>query len=273
MLKQRVITALILAPLVLAGIIMLRPESFAIAAAVVIVLGAWEWADLSGLSPSKKVIYLLILIALLVALTAVADQFRIWLLYLAVPLWFLLLYWVKAYPGSSSYWCASWSRALLGLAILLPAWAGLTLLKQQRSDGLFILLLMLIIWGADIGAYFSGRAWGKAKLAPEVSPGKTWAGVYGGMTSSLLICWLFASLFGVMQVRSATDWLLFALLAAVTAAVSVLGDLTESMVKRHRGVKDSGRLLPGHGGVMDRIDSLVAGLPFYTLLIIQIGQH
>ncbi|MCB1662251.1 MAG: phosphatidate cytidylyltransferase [Pseudomonadales bacterium] len=271
MLKQRIITALILAPLVIAGIIYLSPKMFSVAALVVILLGAWEWAGLSGFSNYKKIVYLVLVTVGCFLIAEFNHQMQLWVLYVAVPIWLLIGYWVVGYPDSAVYWASSLRRALLGIAILLPAWTSLTLLKQMRMDGLLILLLMLIIWGADIGAYFSGRAWGGKKLAFRVSPGKTWAGAYGGLLSALMACWLFATVFGVMQSERLTDWLWFALLAFITATVSIVGDLTESMVKRQQGVKDSGALLPGHGGIMDRIDSLVAGLPFYTLLMIQIG--
>lgn len=271
MLKQRIITALILAPLVIAGIIYSSPKTFSVAALLVILLGAWEWAGLSGLLRYKKIAYLALVAIGCYTIDIFSDDIQLWVLYLSIPVWLLVSYWVVRYPDSVGYWGASWRRAFLGLVILLPAWTSLALLKQLRTDGLLVLLLMLIIWGADIGAYFSGRAWGRAKLAPQVSPGKTWAGAYGGLLTALIVCWFFAASFGVMQTQPLINWLWFALLAMVTATVSILGDLTESMIKRHQGVKDSGKLLPGHGGMMDRIDSLVAGLPFYTLLVIQIG--
>mgnify|MGYP002713185323 CR=1 FL=1 len=270
MLKQRIITAVILAPLVLAGVIWLEPGTFAFFALLVILLGAWEWSDLTELSLPARVCYLAVIALLCGALLWFHDFSRIWLLYLAIPLWLGLFWCVIGYPATQKYWTARWRRGLLGAAILISAWVSLVQLKQLRSDGALIILLMLIIWSADIGAYFTGKAWGRVKLAPQVSPGKTWEGVLGGMLAALLVCWLAATQIDLLHPRVFSDWLWMALLALISAAVSVLGDLVESMIKRLRGVKDSGRLLPGHGGVLDRIDSLVAGLPFYTLLIMQI---
>lgn len=272
MLKQRIITAIILAPLVLAGIIYLSPQHFAIATALVIALGAWEWAELAALSFIQKLIYVVALISGCYAISVAGPGLQMLVLYLALLVWGVMLLWVIGYPASGRYWGGSLQRALLGMAILIPAWLSLTLLKLENTNGASILLIMLIIWGADVGAYFSGRAWGNRKLAPKVSPGKTWAGVYGGVALALVVCWLFSSMIGFMQLGQLGHWLLFSLVAIVTATVSILGDLTVSMVKRRRGVKDSGSLLPGHGGVMDRIDSVVAGLPVFTLMMINLGS-
>ena len=129
-----------------------------------------------------------------------------------------------------------------------------------------------MVWGADIGAYFAGRKWGDRKLAPQVSPGKTWAGVYGALISTIIVTFLMLFFSNYLDSAAASSWLLFALLAAFITVVSIVGDLAESMVKRHRGVKDSGKLLPGHGGIMDRVDSLVAALPLYTIALIQMGH-
>lgn len=272
MLKQRIITAIILAPLVLAGIIYLSPQNFAFATALVIALGAWEWAELAALSFIQKLIYVLVLLCGCYGVAIADSEIQTLVLYWALFVWIVMLVWVIGYPDSGRYWGGSLQRAFLGLAILIPAWLSLTLLKLQDTNGASILLIMLIIWGADVGAYFSGRAWGNRKLAPKVSPGKTWAGVYGGVALALVVCWLFSSIIGFMRFGQVNHWLVFGLVAIITATVSILGDLTVSMMKRHRGVKDSGKLLPGHGGVMDRIDSVVAGLPIFTLLMNNLGS-
>ena len=167
------------------------------------------------------------------------------------------------YPASSRYWVGLPAKLIIGLLILLPAWQGLVLFKQWPEANWLILAVMVLVWGADIGAYFSGRRFGKRKLAPQVSPGKSWEGVFGGLLATLLICvgvaiyrdWSFASL------------LLGLLGTAVVVLISVVGDLTESMFKRQAGVKDSSNLLPGHGGVLDRIDSLTAAIPVFAALL------
>ncbi len=265
MLKQRIITALILAPLVLAGIIYLPVLPFAILIALVMLIGAWEWADLSSLSPSSRNIFIAIVGAAFIACYLLAAGLQIGILSIAVVMWCLIIWWVITFPESQTYWGASGRRALLGAVIIVSAWLSLLLLKQASSGSEKIILLLFIVWGADIGAYFSGRAWGNSKLAPNVSPGKTWAGAYGGIAASVVIALLCSYLFGLNDGSSITDWLRFAFLGLLVAIVSVFGDLAESMIKRFRGVKDSGQLLPGHGGMMDRIDSLVATLPAYTM--------
>jgi phosphatidate cytidylyltransferase len=165
-------------------------------------------------------------------------------------------------------------RALMGLFVLIPAWVGLNHLRtgsfqfgELNNSLLAILYVFFVVWVADIGAYFAGRAFGKAKLAPKVSPGKSWAGVWGGLVAVAVLA-VAASLIadaGVVQT------VLLVLASLVTGLVSVLGDLLESMLKRFRGIKDSSQLLPGHGGIMDRIDSLTAAIPVFALMITLLG--
>ena len=150
-----------------------------------------------------------------------------------------------------------------GLAILLPSWQALILLKQWELGNWLILAVMILVWAADIGAYFSGKTFGKRKLAPQVSPGKSWEGLIGGLLTSLVITLVV----GVYRGWSARELILALLGAALVVAISVIGDLTESMFKRSSGIKDSSQLLPGHGGVMDRIDSLTAAIPVFVVLL------
>ena len=137
------------------------------------------------------------------------------------------------------------------------------------------MFVMFVVWGADVGAYFAGRKFGKHKLAPNVSPGKTWEGVFGGLATTLMIAFL-AGLFLEDKTSlslSAQQWAILFLVTLLVTAVSVVGDLIESMVKRHRGIKDSSNLLPGHGGVMDRIDSMTAALPVFALALSVVGWN
>ena len=179
-------------------------------------------------------------------------------------LWWLFAIWaVLRYPASAGAWRAEPVRLLIGLLILLPAFQGLLLLKQWPLDNWLIVAVMVLVWAADVGAYFAGRAFGRRKLAPKVSPGKSWEGLVGGLLASLLIT------LGVGLYR---DWAASELLAALAGAavvvlISVVGDLAESMFKRQAGVKDSSNLLPGHGGVLDRIDSLTAAIPVFAVLL------
>lgn len=264
MLKQRIITALILAPVVLAGVFLLPPVAFAVFIGVIILIGAWEWAGLSGFNGWQRYIYALVLMPMLVgAWYAPATPILI-----AGLIWWILALWLVASYGSRRHLPdSSWLKALLGPLVLVPAWVGLLQLKLQPDSTYLISLLFFLIWGADIGAYFAGRAFGRHKLAPDVSPGKTWEGVAGGLLVAIVIYILMDAGYGTYQMFS-QGWLLALLACVFIVLLSVLGDLTESLFKRERGIKDSSALLPGHGGILDRIDSLVAAAPVYSLLFL-----
>ena len=263
MLKQRIITALVLLPFALGGFFLLDGGLFALFIGAVVSLGAWEWSRLAGFAAHvQRVAYAVLVAALLLGLYLL-PVLAPWLLLIGVAWWVIATFLVLGYPGSSRYWVAAPVRLLIGLLILLPAWQGLVLFKQWPEANWLILAVMVLVWGADIGAYFAGRRFGKRKLAPQVSPGKSWEGVFGGLLATLLIC------AGVAIYR---DWsissaLLALLGTAVVVLISVVGDLTESMFKRQSGIKDSSNLLPGHGGVLDRIDSLTAAIPVFAALL------
>jgi phosphatidate cytidylyltransferase len=186
-----------------------------------------------------------------------------WVLGAAVLWWLLATFLVLTYPRTSGHWASAACTLVIGLLILLPAWQGLILIKQQPVGNWLIMAVMVLVWGADVGAYFSGRAFGKRKLAPQVSPGKSWEGVYGGLLLSLLI----AAVVGFVRDWTGGQMLLGLIGAAIVVFISVVGDLTESMFKRQSGIKDSSNLLPGHGGVLDRIDSLTAAIPLFAVLL------
>ncbi|EMM5327189.1 phosphatidate cytidylyltransferase [Pseudomonas aeruginosa] len=263
MLKQRIITALVLLPIALGGFFLLEGAFFALFIGAVVSLGAWEWARLAGYEQQfGRVAYAATVALLMVALYHL-PQLAGAVLLLALVWWTLATVLVLTYPESVGYWGGRWRRLGMGLLILLPAWQGLVLLKQWPLANGLIIAVMVLVWGADIGAYFSGKAFGKRKLAPRVSPGKSWEGVYGGLAASLAI---------TLAVGLYRGWSLGALLLALLGAalvvfVSIVGDLTESMFKRQSGIKDSSNLLPGHGGVLDRIDSLTAAIPVFAALL------
>lgn len=273
-LKTRIITALILAPIAIGGIFFLPPVGFALFTGAIISLGAWEWANMSGIEGQPgRVIYALIMAGLL----AVIWQLQVPAI---TVLWLALLWWpvcfglVSRYPAGSDRWGATPLRALMGLFVLVPAWVGLNHLRtgsfqfgELTNNLLAILYIFLVVWVADIGAYFAGRAFGKAKLAPKVSPGKSWAGVWGGLAAVAALAVAASLVAGAGAVQT----VLLVLASLVTGLVSVLGDLLESMLKRFRGIKDSSQLLPGHGGIMDRIDSLTAAIPVFALMITLLG--
>jgi len=267
MLKQRIITALILAPLVIWAILALPANGFALLIGMVALGGFWEWSAFVTSKVAGRMVYLLAGGGLLIALYFLANA-EVWNLLPWLGIGWLLFAstLVIRYPKISSGWQKnSLLKAVVGLLILIPMWVSVV--EIQRSVGAeFVLLLMLLIWGADTGAYFSGRAWGKNKLSPAVSPGKSWEGVFGGLLVSGVVALI------------ASNWLelpmsvvLFVGIALVVSAVSVMGDLIESLFKRITGIKDSGNILPGHGGVLDRIDSLTTAAPVFYLAMSYLG--
>jgi len=271
-LKTRIITALILAPIAIGGVFFLPPVGFAIFTAALIALGAWEWANMAGLTAQPaRVGYSAAVLLILAALYTITAQGVLWL----ALLWWLAGFGLVAnYPKGSARWGSVPARVAMGLLVLVPAWVGLNYLRSGEfqfaltdNNLLLILYVFALVWVADIGAYFSGRKFGKAKLAPRVSPGKSWAGVWGGLAAVAVFSLVVSQAFGAGAGQSVA----LIIVSVVTAAVSVLGDLFESMLKRFRGIKDSSGLLPGHGGIMDRIDSLTAAIPIFTLLVIQLG--
>jgi phosphatidate cytidylyltransferase len=270
MLKQRIITALILAPLALWGIWSLSSANLSIVLAVIFTLGAWEWSRLVGLECHlARIGYSALFPVLFYLLYPLLNQgtWPQFVLVLAMMWWVMALMSVLTFPRSAGLWQGSaLARAIAGLFVLIPSWAALSLLHSKFGPGYFI-LLMFIIWGADSGAYFAGRALGKRKLAPKVSPGKSWEGVIGGLLVALGIAEL-----ATIWLEPVGGYLGFLVLVLITVFISVLGDLMESLFKRVMDVKDSGGILPGHGGVLDRIDSLTAAAPFFTLGLIWLSR-
>ena len=272
MLKQRVITATFLLSLVSGLILFAPPNIFIGFVGLVLGVGAWEWANLSGLTKGwQRVSYAILLLATgLIGfwLFSGNDQSLVKpvnILMVSGVWWAIALLWVQGYPSSQVLWQATWTRAAIGFLGLLPTLLGVSLLRHMNGGTVLIFAVVLIVAAADTGAYFSGKAFGRRKLAPRVSPGKSWEGVIGGLLTVVLISVAFH------LVHPSTEILTALAIALPTAAVSVVGDLLESMFKRHRGVKDSSQLLPGHGGVLDRIDGLVAAVPVFTLCVLSTG--
>lgn len=271
MLKQRVITAILLLLVLVPAALWLPAPGWALFTAGVIALGAWEWGALAGLSAGGRKIYAALLFALMAVAVGLAQAYQPALMTWGVAeaqLGLLIFYglaslfWVALVP----LWLRQrWSPrggagALLGLVVLLPAWLAVV---QLRALGLGVLLAVLALaWVADIAAYFSGRAFGKHKLAPSVSPGKTWEGVAGAIVGVLL----FGFWLGPWPAGVALS--LWAFILVLLTGVSVVGDLFESLLKRLAGIKDSSQLLPGHGGILDRIDSLTAILPVSAFILL-----
>ena len=280
MLRQRVITALLLMALLLPALFASSALPFALLTLVMISAAGWEWARLNGMaSPGVALASGALLAALcalsltyLSALTQVGQGAGLW--WLGTALWLGGGGWALRRGPAGWSTLAPGLRWALGLAGLWLAWLAMA---QARSIGInFLLSVMCVVWAADICAYFSGRAFGQRKLAPTISPGKSWAGVYGGVAGVLLLAlgwlWLDAhcsfdspSLFLLLRQRLGLLGLLLA--ALLLTALSVMGDLFESLVKRAAGAKDSSGLLPGHGGVLDRLDALLPVLPAALALI------
>lgn len=247
------------------AVFFLSPVGFQIAIGVVVFLAGWEWARLSGIVRQQGRLAFAGLVSTLCFGVAIFELHS-WLLLLAPVAWLLALYWVIKYPIEKG-WQSRQGRIVFGLVILVSTWSAMVLLRDSAHFTTWVLLLMGLIWGADSGAYFSGKAFGKRKLAPSVSPGKSWEGVVGG----LVLTQILIAVFALYHTMSASQWLLLALITLVTVLTSVLGDLTESLFKRHESLKDSSQLIPGHGGVMDRVDSLTSAAPIYVLLLILVG--
>jgi phosphatidate cytidylyltransferase len=263
MLRDRIITALILAPLLL-WIVLWAPTHVAIAAfTIAILIGAWEWSQFCGLTSAvTRVRYVLLVAAcLFLAWRYAANPVVLrWILIGASVWWVIALLWLAFAPQRGQVWLA----ALAGLPVLVPTWTAISLLRQHSNGPALTLFLLLLIFSADIGAYFAGRSFGKLKLAPKVSPGKTWEGAIGGLIAAAAVAASGAYWFHF-------DLMAFMGLSTAVAAISIVGDLTESMFKRHVGLKDSSKLLPGHGGMLDRIDSITAAAPVFALGLIWLG--
>ncbi len=264
MLRQRIITGIIIAPIALAGVFLLPPREFALFVGAILTVSAWEWANFAGIQGPMRYVYAAILA---VSMLGVYFLPVVPLLILSLFWWLAALVLVLGYPKFDELWGNQAVIVLIGFVVMLPGFSALNAIKQFPESAFLICLLFFLIWGADIGAYFSGKAFGKRKLAPRVSPGKSWAGFFGGMATSVAIAILMALYWGSPVLMSLTG-VAYAAACVGIAMVSVLGDLTISMFKRHRDIKDSSNLLPGHGGFLDRIDSLLSASPVFALYLL-----
>jgi phosphatidate cytidylyltransferase len=272
MLKTRVLTALVLAPLVLMALFLLPPRGFGVAVLVVMFVAAREWSQLAAFRVATQWLFIGGIVAAGIGLLALpAFGFdRGWPTAIVLAGCGLSgLFWLLLAPAwVTQRWPTSRRGAMVvvGWIVLLGGWMALVEL-QARSPWL-VLAAMAIVWIADTAAYFAGRAFGRRKLAPEISPGKTWEGVYGALAAVALYAFLLLTLAAPAGVANALDAPVIATsiaCALLITGISVIGDLFESLMKRHAGVKDSGNLLPGHGGVLDRIDALLAAMPLAAL--------
>ena len=261
MLKLRVLTAVIALGALLVVLFLLPPVITQLVFAALILAGAWEWSGF--LQPEKAAVRLAYvgLIAALLAAASVglANEFAVGVvLKVALAWWLIALFWVFVFPTPIPK-LAGW---ICGALVLIPAYIAIMSLYSLQPA--LLLFVLIIVWVADIGAYFTGKRFGTVKLAPKISPGKTWEGVFGGLLAVAVLALVPAHW---LEIEIAV-LLPFCLAVAI---ISIIGDLTVSMFKRNAGVKDSGRLFPGHGGVLDRIDSVTAAAPLFALGISWVG--
>ena len=264
MLKLRVITALLLAPSVVAAVLYLDTHMFAVLMGAVITLAAWEWANISRLSSAlmKGVFALVICLTMLGIYLAGNESVYMAVTFISVLFWLLAVMLVMAFQKSiKGHFKLPVQPWYFGPFVLVPAWTSLVLLHRHEPDGAeFVLMLMVLVWIADIAAYFSGKKWGKTKLCDKVSPGKSREGVYGALIGVAIAAFTVA----LSKQLGFLDVLVFVAICLFCIVASIVGDLFESLVKRLGDVKDSGNILPGHGGILDRIDSLTAALPVFV---------
>lgn len=284
MLKERLLSAVIMIAVVLCALFWLPPLLFTVALAAIVVIGMWEWAQFAGFKrPIARALVAFITIGLLIfPIFAATDAIKagrfltdetIPLLFAACIWWGIALILVLTYPNSAAIWSKSVSaKFVFGFLTLIPFLIATLALRFYHYNSspyqgtLLLLYVFLLVWAADSGAYFFGRAFGKHKLAPKVSPGKSWEGAIGGLFTAGVIAFLFLQFAPQNVFGKSLALTPFILLSVATVAISILGDLTESMFKRQAGIKDSSNLIPGHGGVLDRIDSLTAAVPFFATI-------
>ncbi len=265
MLKTRVLTALVLAPLIVATIYLAPMWFYALLFALATAAAAYEWAALVGLDRGLTQWTYTFSFALLAVVIYWYPPLRPLLLWAAAAFWLLALVRVLRFSGSERLSGINVVDAVLGLVVIGGSFAALLELRAGSTGAHWVMLSLLLVWLADIGAYFAGRKFGRRKLLPPVSPGKTWEGVYGGMLATIVV--IGGAL--LLWQQSILAWLVALPLLVL---LSVLGDLFESTLKRRAQVKDSGTLLPGHGGMLDRIDAQLAVLPYMALLVGVLGK-
>lgn len=261
MLKQRILTGIVLIPLVVAAVLYLPTFWMALLFAVLALIAAWEWAVMVCEKISARIIYVLVCAVLLwLSWSMFADEHTRLLLLIAGCFWALVLFVLAMYQPS---WLGDTIlHSFLqqsGYLVILAGWSAIIALHQQNPS--MLLFFLILIWFADSVAYFSGKRFGRIKLAEHLSPGKTREGVLGGVLAVFLLSLLGLFIFKLSGIAA----VYFVLLCLLTALISVVGDLFESLLKRNAGVKDSGALFPGHGGVLDRIDSLLSASPGFVL--------
>lgn len=286
MLLQRIITAAILASLIISAVIFLPPIYFSLIIGLLVLVGAWEWTFLINMEKiTLRILFLIALIIPMIGVTFWTQFLEVialafewpevrehsglieWTVIPPVLFWIMVMILIRQVPNlflkleiKPSY------RALTGWFVLLTAWMFIGRLHLLYGADM-VLYFMILIWTADIAAYFTGKKFGKEKLSPDISPGKTIQGMYGALASAGVCAIILSLIFG-FSIMSTVD---FIFLSVLTVLISIYGDLFFSLIKRQKGVKDSGSIFPGHGGVLDRVDSIIAASPFFYAGISLIG--
>lgn len=297
MLVQRILTALVLASVVILAVFQLPTIYFSLFIALVTLGAAWEWLSLTGVDKtSSRLLFLLALILPMLGVTYWTVFLEVmsetlewpelkdysdaleWLVIAPVVFWVLAMIVIRhSAPQLLAMQFSARFQAFIGWMVLLSAWMFLSKLRAYYGS-VMVMYFLILIWAADISAYFVGKKWGKAKLAPEISPGKTLQGMYGALAAAVICAIGLRIYYGLSAIQEddtglallmAVDLLI---LSVLTVLVSIYGDLFFSLVKRRKGVKDSGGILPGHGGILDRIDSIIAAAPVFYAGIVLIGR-
>ena len=269
MFKQRFATASVLAFLFISALLFFSTPVFIGFIMLIVLIAGWEWSNLSRV---KTVIgKLLFLLALLVSMLVIAAYVGIYtqlahflsyqICFAVTALWAIIFLWLQGYPSSAILWSSRPIMLGLGIILLSVTWLALASIISLENGRYLVLLAMAIIILADVGGYIAGNLFGKHKLAPTISPGKTWEGLIGGIFLQVVL------IVGLIFFIADLNWLNLCLLVFPVALSSVIGDLFESMLKRHRGIKDSSNLLPGHGGFLDRLDGVMAALPLFFVIL------
>lgn len=273
MLMQRILTAAVLIPALLALVWYAPTQWLYVALSVVGLLMAWEWTALLGWTrqPLRRRLYLIATAALLAATWVGLTQYAV-LFYGLLPvalIWLLLPLYLRGYPHAATPPAALLAPA--GLLMIASTLVAIAALHAHPNGALKLLFVFFLVFAADTGAYFAGRRFGKRKLAPAISPGKSVEGALGGLVAVAI--WAATAGVWAFGLRTPLSIATLVLLCVVVGVVSIVGDLTESMLKRNAGVKDSGQILPGHGGILDRVDSIVAAVPVMVVGLHLAGIH
>jgi len=271
-LKQRIVTALLLLPLVMAAIFVLPAQWFPLLLAGILLGGSWEYQRLAGLSGGISAYVLMI--AQIIILLLIYGYKPYWNSTIIVDLTVSCVIWLLLFVRLFNYRDGAqvttgyrWLSAVTAILSITIGWFCLSWIRLQADGTWLILLLLLTVWAADVGAYFAGKKFGKNKLAPHISPGKTRAGLVGGLVLAPVVALLAANLMPLGHIEAIN----LIIMSFVAALVSVGGDLMISLHKRTSGYKDSGNLLPGHGGILDRLDSLLVAAPFFAMGMLIMG--